>query len=440
MSTTSFEDVNPIQPTQAGWMQKLPALLRILGAGALIVAMYGFLVRGWQSGNDVSRYLMLLGHTGVLAAIGLASGHWLKEAKGARLLVTLALVSVPANFAILGAFIFSQTAGVALAHYPQYVAWSVGSLSTALLTAGGALWVLAPITLLGFTVLVRSLSRALSGLFLLGNAALLLPLRDPQAIAAVGGLLAVTVLLFSRKAAAQQTAVKTQEGITALGLLLLPIGVLLGRSLWLYAFDLFLATVLAATAFFTLRQVSLYLQVGSRLRNLLDAISLVPALWLMPLLSRAVSQIGMIPDAWVIPLGTVVAVLLVQDIARRSTGYATQYQRLAVGLLLLGLLGNLLLCSETLAAVACVGAGIAAMIYGHRLRQLTLFGGGALLVVVGLLHQMLDLIRHFDLGSWLSLAVIGVIAIVAASVLESQSHTLRLRFEAWRTQLKNWRV
>lgn len=440
MSTTSFEDVNPIEPTQAGWMQKLPALLRILGAGALIVAMYGFLVRGWQSGNDVSRYLLLLGHTGVLAAIGLASGHWLKEAKGARLLVTLALVSVPANCAILGAFIFSQTAGVDLAHYPRYVAWSVDSLSTALLTTGGALWVLVPITLLGFTVLVRSLARPLSGLFLLGNAALLLPLRDPQAIAAVACLLAVAVLLFSRKAAARQTAVKTQEGMTALGLLLLPIGVLLGRSLWLYAFDLFLATVLAATVFFTLRQVSLYLQSGSRLRNVLDAASLIPALWLMPLLSRAVSQIGMIPDAWVIPLGTVVAALLIQDIARRSVVYATQYQRLAMGLLLLGLIGNLLLCSETLAAVACVGIGIAAMIYGHRLRQLTLFGGGALLVVVGLLHQTLDLIRHFDLGSWLGLAVIGVVAIVAASVLESQSRTLRLRIAAWRAQLKEWRA
>ncbi|HEY9198365.1 MAG TPA: hypothetical protein VIR60_03290 [Gammaproteobacteria bacterium] len=440
MNTTSFEDVGVIESVQTGWMTKLPALLRILGAGALIVAMYGFLVRGWQSGNDVSRYLMLLGHTGLLAAIGLASGHWLKEAKGARLLVTLALVSVPVNFAILGAFIFSQTAGVELAYYPQYVAWSVDSLSTALLTAGGALWVLVPITLLGFTVLVRSLSRPLSGLFLVSNAVLLLPLRDPQAIAVVAGVLAIGVLMFSRKAAEHQTAAKTQEGITALGLQLLPLGVLLGRSLWLYAFDLFLATVLAATVFFTLRQVSLYLQSGSRLRNLLDAASLIPALWLMPLLGRAVFQTGMIPDAWVIPLGTVVSALLVQDIARRSTAYVMQYQRLAMGILLLGLIGNLLLCSETLAALACVGVGIAAMLYGHHLRQLTLFGGGALLVVVGLLHQALDLIRHFDLGSWISLAVIGVVAIVAASILESQSRTLRLRFEAWRGQLKEWRL
>ena len=440
MSTTSFDEMGEVEPAQSSWMQKLPALLRILGAGALIIAMYGFLVRGWQSGNDVSRYLMLLGHTGLLAAVGLASGHWLKEAKGARLLVTLALVSVPANFAILGAFIFSQTSHVELARYPHYVAWSVDSLATALLTTGGAVGVLVPITLLGFTVLVRSLSRPLSGLFLLGNAALLLPLRDPQAIAAVAGLLAIGVLRFSRKAADQQTAIKTQEGMTALGLLLLPIAALLGRSLWLYAFDLFLATVLAATVFFAFRKVSLYLQASTRLRNLLDAASLVPALWLMPLLSRCAYQIGMVPEAWTIPLGTVTAALLIEDIARRSTSYAAQYQRLATVLLLLGLIGNLLLSSQILAAVACVGIGIATMIYGHRVRRLTLFIGGALLVAVGLLHQALDLIRHFDLGSWIGLAVLGVGAIVAASVLESQSRMLRLRVGVWRAQLKEWRV
>ena len=72
-------------------MKKLPSLLRILGTTALLVAMYSFLVKGWHSGGDVFRYLLMLGHTGAMAAVGLASGHWLKEGIGARLLLTLAL-------------------------------------------------------------------------------------------------------------------------------------------------------------------------------------------------------------------------------------------------------------------------------------------------------------------------------------------------------------
>ena len=125
---------------------------------------------------------MLLGHTGVLALLGLFSGHWLKESKGARLLLTLALVSVPVNFSVLGAFIFSQSPLLDPSIYPQYVAWSVDSLQTALLTTGGAALLLIPVTLIGFAVLSRSMSKKLTLLFLISNATLLLPVRDPQLV------------------------------------------------------------------------------------------------------------------------------------------------------------------------------------------------------------------------------------------------------------------
>ena len=420
------------------FMKRLPGLLRILGAGALIVAMYGFLVRGWHSGNDVSRYLMLLGHTGLLAAIGLASGHWLKEGKGARLLLTLALVSVPANFAILGAFIMSQTNGVGLGQYPHYVSWAVDSLATALMTTAGAMLVLVPVTLLGFTVLARGMSRALAVLFIMSNLALLLPLRDPQWIALLVAMLAVGVVGFMRKAAHDQSAAKTGEGLTALGLQLLPLAVLLGRSLWLYNYDLFLATVTVAGLFFTLRQVSLHLQPGSALHRLLDGASVIPALWLLPLFSRAMYETGLFPNALAVTFGTMVAAALVYDISRRNERQALAYQRLAILVLWIGMLGNLLVFSGTLAALACVGVGAAVMGYGYRVREIGLLSGGAVLVIAGVFHQLIELVHHFDFGSWVSLAVLGVVSIVIGSVLESQSAVLRLRFVAWREQVQAW--
>ena len=197
--------------SQFDFMKNLPNLLRILGTAALLIAMYSFLVKGWQSGNDVFRYLLMLGHTGVLAAVGIASGHYLKESKGARLLLTLALVSVPANFAILGAFIFSQTAVVDVSHYPHYVAWSVDNLSTAIFTSGGALLALIPITLLGFTVLARSMSKQLSLLFLLSNAVLLLPIRDPHLVGLMVLGLTFISILFSHRASHENIAAKTHE-------------------------------------------------------------------------------------------------------------------------------------------------------------------------------------------------------------------------------------
>ncbi len=419
-------------------LKKLPALLRILGAAALVIAMYSFLAKGWQSGNDVFRYLLMLGNTGVLAAIGLASGHWLKESKGARLLLSLALVSVPANFAILGAFIFSQTAAVDIGQYPHYVAWTVDSLNTALFTSGGAMLILIPVTLLGFTVLARSMSKKLSLLFICSNVALLLPLRDPQLI----GLLVLTLtcftIIFSRKAAYNHTVAKTQEGVTALGLQLLPLAVLMGRSLWLYSLDLFLMTVLSITVFFILRQISLYLEPGSRLRNALDGLSLFPAISAALWFSAALFDAAILPEALAFPLTALTSAAMVYDISRRSHGSTNFYRNIAVAGLVLCMLANLTFHHSLLAAVACVVIGLGLLIYAFKLQQRRIFTGGSLLVLTGISQQLFELLHHFDIGGWASLATFGIAAILVASIMESQGGEFKPRLESLKTKFQQW--
>lgn len=250
-------------------MKKLPSLLRILGTTALLVAMYSFLVKGWQSGGDVFRYLLILGHTGAMTAIGLASGHWLKEGKGARLLLTLALVSVAANFAILGAFIFSQTTAASALDYPGYAAWKVGRLSTALVITAAAMVVLLPVVLLGFRVLSRSMSSKLAALYLISNAALLIPLRDPHLV-----------------------------------------------------------------------------------------------------------------------MSTVI--------------------------------------------------GIAVAVYGYMKQQRTVFGGGMVMLSIGLIYQLYDAIQVFHPGSWASLALLGMAAIVVASTVESHGYRIKLMLTARKTKHDEW--
>jgi len=419
-------------------IKRLPALLRILGAGALIIAMYSFLAKGWQDSNDVFRYLLMLGHTAALATIGLASGHWLKESKGARLLLTLALVSVPANFAILGAFVFSQTAAVEIGHYPHYVAWTVENLKIALLTSGGALLVLVPVILLGFTVLARSISKKLSWLFLFSNAALLLPLRDPELIGALVLLLTIFTLVFSGHTARNQSAAKTQEGITALSLQLLPLAILLGRSLWLYSFDLFLMTVLSITVFFTLRQISRYLEPVTRLRKLVDGLALFPAVSTALWLSVALFESALFPEALALPLGAFTSAAMVYDIARRSQHSAGVYRNIAIGGLILAMLANLALFSGLLSAVACAVIGLVLLVYGFKTEQRGLFIGGVFLMMAGITQQLFELLQHFDLGGWISLATLGVVAIVTASIMESQGGRLKAHLQDWKARLQQW--
>ena len=432
------EQINNEQEIDPGIMQKLPGILRTLGTGVLLIAMYSFVIKGWQSGNDVIRYLMMLGHTGVLAAIGLASGHWLKDGKGARLLFALALVSVPANFAILGAFIFSQTGAVDISFYPNYAAWSVESLTAAIATSAGAMLILIPIIMLGFTVLARSVSKKLSMLFLFSNAALLIPLRDPQLVAALVVALISMSIFFSSRASHENIAIRTREGITAIGLQFLPLTVLMVRSLWLYSADDFLLTVLAATVFFMIRQASFYLEPGSKWRNTLDGVSVLPSLAIIPFLGETLTGTTLVAESLVIPITTLASAGMIYDISKRSQNSAAVYRNIAVVIVLLSTVFNLFAFSGLLAALSCITIGAGLLVLGYQNQYRNVFSSGATLSSLGLLHQAYELVHHFHLGSWASMAVLGIVAILLAATIESQASKLKSSIKHWSSTYKNW--
>ncbi|MBX3639355.1 MAG: hypothetical protein KF888_02440 [Nitrosomonas sp.] len=423
------------------FIQKLPVLLRVLGATALIFAMYSFLARGWQSGNDIFRYLLLLSHTGILAAIGLASGHYLRESKGARLLLILALVSVPVNFAILGSFIYSQIAMITATHsgdFPDYVSWTVDSLNTALLISAGALLILMPVVFLGFTVLARHMAVKLSLLFLFGNAAMLLPLRDPENIGLMVLVLTITVSIATRAFANRQVVAKTSEGIIALSLQLLPLSVLAIRHLWLYTPNEFLFAVLCIAIFLMLRQISSCLEATTKARIILDRIALIPAMLIVLPLSSALANVVFLPESLVLPVSLAISTAMVYDLSRRSQGYAGAYRLIAICEIMLGMILNLILFDGLLVTLSCIVAGASVLMYGYHARQRGTFLTGAALVLMGMLQQLFELIYRFDLGSWVSFAILGIIAIVTGSILESQGSQIRQRLNGWKNTFRHW--
>ena len=422
----------------SGLMKKLPSLLRILGTTALLVAMYSFLVNGWHSGGDVFRYLLMLGHTGAMTAIGLTSGHWLKEGKGARLLLTLALVSVSANFAILGAFIVSQSPTAATVNYPGYVDWSVGSLSTALMVTGGALIVLLPVVLVGFRALSRSMSSRLAVLYLISNLALLIPLRDPHLVGYMVFGLTLFVLVFSGKAAQQNVSAKTHEGMMALVLQYLPIAVLLCRNLWLYAPDLFLLTVLALTLFFALRQISIRLDSFPEIRSFIELLSMLPALGFGVGLGATMAENGFFATELILPVATLATASLIYEISVRAQQGRALYRIVSVAVLCSGLIANMLFFGGVLAAMMSAVIGIAVAVYGYMKQQRIVFGGGMVTMSVGLGYQLYYATQIFHLGSWASLAVLGMAAIVVGSTIECHGCRIKLMLAAWKAKYGDW--
>ncbi len=429
--------VRPQSEPAPGWGDRLPAFLRGLGASAVLLSLYSFLMRGWEGGDDLIRYLLLFGHTLALVAIALGCGRWLHEGKSPRLLMMLALASVPINFAILGAFLYAGTHSLGGIDYPSFVTWSVASLGTALALTVLACIGLLPVIWLAFRTLARGLSLRLSGLFMLANLALLIPLREPLPVVLLGTALALYTLVISARTTQQHSEARTREGTIALMLPFLPVAILLGRNILLYPYhDLMLAGI-GATLFMVLRHLSQSLPFRHWARRLLELLSLPIALFSGFALSSALAH-GQSLLSLPLLLGPLLAAAMLYELAQRACSGQGLYRCMAMLMLLGGLLFNLLCSSTLIASLICIGAGLALVIYSHLVQQRVLLSGGLILLLAGLTDQLMHALDYFDFSYWIGLALVGVSAIVLASLLEARGTELRQALARYRKQQSEW--
>lgn len=431
--TQSVDDLQQ----EDSWLKYLPVIFRSLGALAVLISLYTFLARGWDSGSDLTRYLIFIGHTVALAIVGLINGKFIREAKGARLLIILALVSIPINFSILGSFIFAGSHASNLIDYPFYMIWSVGSLKTALLIAGAALVVMIPICSLGFKVLSRNISTKASLLFLLSNIVLLVPFRQPMVIAFLSIVVGVGLFVFYNQYLRKELALRTMEGKIAFFLQFMPITILLGRSFWLYQFDSILVTSASFILFAAVRHISLLLQEGSLKRIGLEILSI--GLTLICALSFGYSLMLLsVALEIIIGLTTLIAAGMFFELSLRGDYRAPGYRMLATVIALTGLLANFWLHTTLLSALIVLIAGIAMLFVSYMYQQKALFIGGLILVISGLYYQITLLGHLFEMNYWFVLTGLGILLIVSGSFLEGNAQTLKLKLRKTRSQLADW--
>lgn len=421
----------------------LSQLLRIIGAGVIVSALGIFLMQGWQNGDDIHRYFLLLTQTGLLTVIGFGCHHWLKEAKSARLFLCLALVSVPINFAILGGLIYSQVQwDTANALYPSFANWQADSIQAALLTTLGATVVLLPIVWVGFLAIARQSALRLSSLFILGSTLLLVPLRTPEIIGVT--VLSITGLVFWQlnQIKAKDVALQTIEGRFAQLLLVLPLATMMLRELALYSYNSLLFASAALSVFLMLRHCSLSLAAESEWKKwskYLELISVAPALVASISLGIASYDIAPSHTEIILPVIGLSLSALIMEISSRSTVYSTALQRVASIVLSASMMINLLVLSGGFSAALCILAGTGVLIYGFTAQLRIAFILGLITTIAGLGYQLHFLVLEFDLGSWISLAVLGVSTILLASILERYGAVVRHRFTRWFGDYQSWR-
>jgi hypothetical protein len=416
----------------------LSEALRVLGAAVLLASMSVFLLQGWSEGNDISRYLLLLAQTGLLAAAGFAMSHGLRETKGARIFFGLALVSIPANFTILGALLYSvfQWDG-GLINYPDYAHWQIDNLAGIGMTLGGAVLVLVPVTIFCFAIMARHSAKTLSLHFLLLNTLLLLPIRGSMAAGTIALLGVAYALLVVGKLPRKDRSMKTGEGKFALATLFIPIGIVLFRSMYFYQVDSLMIAMIATALFLSARQVSQFPDRSARLAVALEGFSvpvaLVAALSLTDALSSAIMS------ELTGPFFAIVYTMLALDILRRTENETlARITAMTVSLIVaLSFIITVAGQASALTAILSLAVGAILLFAGLSIRSKVAIFSGIVTLVAGIFFGFQPMVQLIVTSSWVDLAIFGAGTIALGSILDRHGVVIKLRLVKWFDGISN---
>ena len=436
------EDTEPLDPRSGSSMERIMHSvqnfatvsegLRILGASVLLASMSIFLFQGWSEGNDIHRYLLLLTQTGLLAAGGFALSHGLKETKGARMFFGLALISIPANFTILGALLYSvfQWDG-GLITYPDFATWSIGDAASTSLTLGGAMLVLIPVTMFCFAIMARRSALMMSLHFLLINCLLLLPIRSSTTVGVVALMCTIYALIVTGKLVQNDGSLKTPEGKFALSTLFIPAGVILFRSMYFYNADSLLVAMLSIAVFLIARQASVFPDRKRRLALTLDSLSLPLAL--IAALSLTDGLNSVITWEFRAPVFAAAFALLALDIIRRTDSRALRATAgAAISILTsLSFIFSVNIVASPLTAFLCIVAGLVMALIGHGIKDRFALFAGCVTAFAGLAFGFNEFVEMIMRSSWVDLAIFGASAIILGSLLDRHGASLKLRLSKW---------
>ncbi len=410
----------------------LSEALRILGAGVILASMSVFLLQGWNDGNDIRRYLLLLTQTGLLGAAGFAMSYLVRETKGARLFFGLALVSIPANFTILGALLYSvfQWDG-GLTTYPGYAEWRIEDVASIGITMSAALLVLVPVTLFCFAIMARRSAKPLSLHFLLLNALLLLPIRGSVAAGTIALAGVMYALFVTGRLTRENLALKTGEGKFALATLFIPLGIILFRSMYFYQVDSLMIAMVTMALFLAARQASQFPDRSARLAMTLELVSWPLAMVIAIALTDAF-ELAIAPGL-LAPLFAVTYAAFAMDLIRR-TDSRTFAKAIGISISLavaLSFTMGVALIPSALSALLSISAGTLLLVWGAGGRQLGTIIAGLITLGAGALFGFNDLVQLIITSSWIDLALFGAGAIVLGSILDRHGVAIKLRVTRW---------
>jgi len=342
------------------------------------------------------------------------------------------LVSIPANFTILGALLYSvfQWDG-GLTAYPGYADWRIEDVASIGVTMSAAMLVLVPVTLFCFAIMARHSAKPLSIHFLLLNALLLLPIRSSVAagtIALAGVLYALTVM---GKMTRSNRALKTGEGKFALATLFIPLGIILFRSMYFYQVDSLMIAMVGLVLFLAARQASLFPDRSARLAMALELVSW-PIAMIVALALTDAFEPGL-SSGLKAPIFAATYAALALDVIRR-TGSKVLAKMIGVSISIAVALSftlSVALSPSAMTALLSIAAGTTLLLWGAAARRLMTIIAGLVTLGAGGLFGFEAIVQLIITSSWIDLAIFGATAIALGSIIDRHGVAMKLRLTKW---------
>jgi len=397
-------------------------LLRIFGACAVIASMSLFLLEGWSEGNDISRYLKLLSQTGLLTAAGLVLSFVLKEYKGARLFFGLSIVSVVANFTILGALIYSmfQMDG-GLIQYPDAVTWKAVSPALFWPVCLGAIAALSAISLFAYRIFARQIAMPLTLVFLGLNSLLLVPVRSSIAISLLIAIAGFAAILMTQRLRKKPGLPSTMEAKAAFATLFLPGFIIIARALSLYQIDEAMMLTLSALAYMVIRTLLARDFEALLLKRVMEIVQVCVSINIALLLVDILPQW----NTEVLSFSLISLVLVADQIrgANKTSNWRSTLLNITTIMLVISNLGLAILSDTLVHSFHSLAVTAALLVFASYHKQSIADVGfsrtlAAMATAASLVILLLKLFALANLSNWIMIGILGFSLILAASFYE----------------------
>lgn len=415
-------------------------ILRWIGASILGIAAICFLWGGWANASDLNRTYGFLGFTALLTAAGVFCTYRWRDDKGARTFMAIATAFLPANFAQVGALIYAKLKAV-VSHEGYREHLSFDALPGDQLTIVGlvSLIVLIPIAYLGFSALARSGAKKMTALFILGNAALLLPWREANLIAGLGFALCAVLVWADRKWFAKETALQTWDGIAMRTLLFAPVGLFIVRNLVMHgpatSIVGLIFGLLSILFFFGLPQCLPGKKSASA--SQLAAYGFSFAAWVCVVsefLAPFHSILGLPFSLLFLPW-----CIFVFGLSFMGAGRGAFSRGMAAVVAFGSCWADIAISSIGFTpSIVCMLTAIALILAAFVLEEKVVLLSGLATLGVGIAYHIHFALAMVQTNLWLSLAAAGMIVILSSSYLERHGATIRNRSRQLRERWQGW--